>query len=60
MLWYWWLIIIVAVVVVCIILGAYWWRKWHEMMLRMEYGVIGFLLGALTMFVLILVLESVW
>jgi len=48
------------VIIVCVVLGAYWWKKWHEMMLRLEYGVVGFLLGAVTMFVLILLLESVW
>ena len=59
MMWYYWLAIIMAIIIVCVVLGAYWWKKWHEMMLRMEYGVIGFLLGAITVFVLLLVFGKI-
>jgi len=60
MMWYWWLLVIVVIFIVCIGLGAYWWKKWHEMMLRLEYAVVGFFLGALVMFVLVLIVELVW
>lgn len=59
MIWWAWLIIIGVIITTCVILGAYWWRKWHEMMLRMEYGVVGFLLGALMMFVLLLIIGKI-
>ena len=40
----------------CLVLAAYWWHKFKEMFLRGIYFVTGFLLGAITMFTIIVIL----
>jgi len=58
-MWYYWVLIMAVLVVTCLVLAAYWWHKFKEMFLRGIYFVTGFLSGAVTVFVLLLIFGKI-